>query len=418
MYAHQWFLVAFLAFFVLHLSVETLLSVLNGRYLRARRGELPAALRGAYTQEEYDRSISYALARTRLGHVDRCVGAACTVFFLFTGFIPMLDFGVSCLGLDELSHAVGVLLLFILVAAALNVPLELYAVFGLEARYGFNQMTLGTWCCDKLKAFLLLLVLGVPFLYALSALITRAGPFWWLWAGLFVVAFQMLITVLYPVFIAPLFNKFTPLEDGELKTQLEALTRQCGFAMRGVLVMDGSTRSTHSNAYFTGVGRARRIALYDTLIRQLSTAELVAVLAHEIGHYKRKHILKLLALSAVLTLLGSYILSLLLYWDPLYQAFSLGLKSEPKGLIVLSLVAMHFTFWAGPLLHRLSRKHEYEADAYAAEAGGAAPMQSALLKIHARNLAAPLPHPAYSAFYYSHPTLLERVEALKGTGPA
>lgn len=412
---HQVVLAAFLVVFVLHWLLETVLSVLNCRYL-ARQKQIPQALQAAYTPEVYEKSISYALARARLGHVERLLSAALTLVFLFSGFIPMLDFSVSLLGLEELTHGVVVLLVFVLLNALLSLPLELYATFGLEARFGFNKTTAGTFGLDKLKGLLLLLALGVPFLYGVLAAITRTGPLWWLWAGLLVIAFQLLVAVLFPVCIAPLFNKFIPLQDGELKTQLEALARKCEFATRGIFVLDGSRRSAHSNAYFAGLGRTKRVALFDTLIQQLSVPELAAVLAHEIGHYKRKHVLKTLVISAALTLLGSYVLSLLLDWPPLYQAFSLALPNEPKGLLALSLIAGHFTFWVGPLLHLVLRRHEYEADAYAAaHAGGAEPVQSALLRIYAKNLAAPLPHPAYSAYYYSHPTLLERIDALRNS---
>jgi len=424
---------AFLFFFVLHLLIETVLSVINSRYLARRISgtdsqfpnsrklvsvpEIPEALRAAYSPEVYAKSVSYALARARFGHVARFLAAAVTLLWLFSGTIPILDdFPGAFLGLEGLTHDVVVLLLFFLLNAALSLPLESYATFRLEARYGFNKTTAGTFWLDKLKGLFLLLVLGVPFLYGVLATITLTGPLWWLWLAIFVIAFQLLVTVLFPVFIAPLFNKFTPLQEGELRTQLEARCAQCDFATRGVFVVDGSKRSGHSNAWFAGLGKARRIALFDTLIEQLNVPELCAVLAHEIGHYKRKHILKMLVLSAALTLLGSYILSLVLDWGPLYVAFSLGVGSghEQKGLLALSLIAGHFTFWVGPLFHFVSRRHEYEADAYAAaQAGGAEPVQSALLKIYAKNLAAPLPHPAYSAYHYSHPTLLERINAMK-----
>ena len=417
--AYQVVLYLFLVFFALHLAVETIVSVLNARYLHARRAAIPEALRQAYSAETHERSIAYALARSRFGHVDRAVSALFTFFFLFSSFIMGLDLVAAHLALGELTDSVLVLVLFVLTTAAVSLPLELYATFRLEARFGFNKTTAGTFWLDKLKGLFLLLVLGVPFLYALLALILWTGPLWWLWAGLFVIGFQFLIMVLFPGFIAPLFNRFTPLQEGDLKTQLEALARACGFAVRGISVVDGSRRSAHSNAYFTGLGRWRRIALFDTLIARLSVPQLVAVLAHEIGHYKRKHILKMLALSAALTLAGCYVLSLLLYWHPIYQAFSVGTPTEAKGLVILALTAGHCTFWMGPLLNRLLRRHEYEADAYAAaHAGGPEPMASALLKIYAENLAAPAPHPLYSAYHYSHPTLLERIEALRSAPPS
>ena len=303
--------------------------------------------------------------------------------------------------------------MFSFLSGILSLPLELYETFRLEARFGFNQTTTGTFWLDKLKGLLLALVIGVPFLYALLAFVIYTGALWWLWAALFVIAFQLALTIIYPLLIAPLFNKFTPLAEGELKQRLEELARQCAFAVRGIFVMDGSKRSAHSNAYFTGLGRARRIVLYDTLIKQMSVPELAAVLAHEIGHYKKKHILKMLALSSVLTLCGFYVLSLLLYWKPLYAAFRLGAPSVPMGLLVFSLIAGHLAFWAKPFFSWLSRKYEYQADAYAAGQAGAAPMETALIKLFEKNLSTLLPHPLYSAYHYSHPTLAERIRALR-----
>ncbi|MCY3021002.1 MAG: M48 family metallopeptidase [Planctomycetota bacterium] len=404
----------FLACFALWFLIETALSVLNARFLKARRGQIPEPVKQAYSPETYERSISYALARQRLGHVERVAGSILTLVFLFSGLVPMLNESVSHGEFEPLTHGVAVIAAFLLLNGALGLPLELYATFGLEARFGFNKTTLRTYVLDKLKELLLSLAIGVPFLYGLLALIAESGPLWWLWVALFVIAFQFLMMILFPLVIAPLFNKFAPLPEGELKTQLEELARNCAFAVRGIFVVDGSRRSAHSNAYFAGLGKARRIVLFDTLLQQLSVPETTAVLAHEIGHYKRKHILKALALSSVLTLAGCYVLSLLLYWHPLYQAFGMAVPNEAKGLITVGLIAGAFMFWAGPLLYALSRRYEYQADAYAAEqTGGPAAMESALLKIHEKNLSTPMPHRAYSAWHYSHPTLLERIEALR-----
>jgi STE24 endopeptidase len=411
--AHDILLYCFLACFALHFLTETILSVLNARRLKARRGEVPEPLRQAYSPDVYDRSVAYALAHSRFGHIERVVVYGLTALYLFSGLIPMLNELVLSQDFEPLTHGVAVLLLFSLLTGLLGLPLTIYETFWLEARFGFNRTSVRTFILDRVKGILVLLVLGGPFLYALLALITRAGELWWVWAALFVIGFQCLMMVLVPLVIAPLFNKFTPLEEGELKTRLEDLARQCDFAVRGIFLVDGSKRSGHSNAYFTGIGKARRIVLYDTLVQQLSVAELAAVLAHEIGHYKKKHILKMLALSSAATFAAMYALSLVLDWHPLFQAFGLAVPNVPKGLIAVSLIAGHLTFWLIPLGNWLSRRWEYQADAYARDRTGAEPVADALVKLYAKNLAPPSPHPLYSAYHHSHPTLLERVEALR-----
>ncbi len=412
---HLIVLLAFLIFFAIHVLLERVLSLLNSRYIYARRATVPEAAREIMTPETYAKSIEYALTRARFGHVAAFIGAGETLFFLFSGFIPMLHDFIRSFGFEPLTA--GVLLIggYGLTAMFLNLPLQLYSTFRIEARFGFNTTTPKTFWLDRIKGLAIGLVLGVPLLYALIAFILFSGPLWWLWAGLAVIAFQVVMMILAPIIIMPLFNKFTPLQDGELKTRLEQLAQHCAFAASGIFVMDGSKRSAHSNAFFTGLGKGRRIVLFDTLIAQMNTEELAAVLAHEIGHYKKKHILKTVAISSVLTFVGFFILSLLLDWKPLYAAFNVGAPAKSVGLLVFLLISGDFTFWVDPFFSALSRKHEYEADAYAAAQTSAAPMGSALLKLTEKNLGTLNPHPVYSAYHYSHPTVLERIAALKST---
>ena len=405
---------AFLIFFALHLFIEHGLSLLNSRYVAAHRGPVPQAVSGAITQENYDKSIAYALARGRYGHVTGFFGAAETLFFLFSGFVPILYEWLRSLTSSTLTAGVLLLLTWTLIQSALHLPFELYSTFRLESRFGFNTTTPRTFWMDRLKGFGLAVALGVPFAYGVLAFIMYSGPFWWLWASLFVIAFQFAMMVFIPIFISPLFNKFMPLDEGELKSRLEQLAKKCEFAARGIFVMDGSKRSAHSNAYFTGFSKGRRIVLFDTLVAQMNTEELAAILAHEIGHYKRKHILQRLLLASGMLLLGFWIMSLLIEWRPLYDAFYMGAPSVPVGLVLFMLISGDFTFWVGPLFSALSRQHEYEADAYAARYTHADPMCSALLKLADKNLSTLTPHPLYSAWNYSHPTVLERISALRG----
>lgn len=416
MAAHDIFLYVFLACFALHFLIERVLSVLNANYVAARRGQVPAELAGVISADAYERSIDYALTRSRFGHVSAVYDAGLTLGMLLSGFIPTLYNFISMVVEDELWQGVWLIFFFSLINAMMHLPFSFYSTFKIETRFGFNKTTPATFVLDRIKGLVLSVVLGIPFLYALMTLVLRSGPLWWLWSTLFVIGFQFLLMILFPLVIAPIFNKFTPLQEGDLKKQLEALAQRCGFATRGIFVVDGSKRSAHSNAYFTGIGKARRIVIFDTLMEQLTPAELTAVLAHEIGHFKKKHILKSMLISCAMALVGFYAVSWAIDWDsPMYQAFGLAVPLAAKGLLAFMLILPSFTFWVEPLMSLLSRKHEYEADAYAREqVGSPEPLAGALLKLFEKNLATLTPHPAFSAWHYSHPTLLERLRALRG----
>ncbi len=411
----QIFLSLFLTLFAVRFLLERGLAILNTKYVLSKSREIPKILKGTVSQENYRQSINYTLTRTRFGHLEDAVGSILTLVYLFSGFIPWLySQAQGLLPLGELGQCVILILIFTILNSLVGLPLEMYETFVIENRFGFNKTTPSTFWLDKLKSLILLFLIGIPFFYFLFIFITRTGPFWWLAAALFVMGFQFLMMILYPIVIAPFFNKFTPLEEGELKIHLENLAKKCQFAACGIFVIDGSKRSSHSNAYFTGIGKARRIVLFDTLIQQLAIGELSAVLAHEIGHYKKKHILKILILSSSLTVIGFYILSLLLNWQPMYQAFGITDSSVAVKILIFSLVGGAFTFWLGPFFNALSRKHEYEADRYAAEqTGQPQTMESALIKLSEKNLSNLTPHPAYSTYHYSHPTLVERITALR-----
>ena len=414
-------LIVFLSFFAFEFIVERVLAALNARHVREHAAAVPAALAGIVDDATFRKSVDYTLARAAFGHVAAIEGAALSLIFLFSGLLPWLS------GLAERSisnpylSGAAFLFAFGFIGALLGTPLDLYNTFKIEAKYGFNKTTLRTWLMDRIKGGVLAIALGVPFIMTLEWLALHTGAYWWLWAALFMIGFQFMMMILYPMLIAPLFNKFKPLEDGELKRVLNDLARRCNFGAAGIFVMDGSSRSAHSNAYFTGMGGARRIVLYDTLVEQLSSAELAAVLAHEIGHYKLKHIPKGMLLACAMTLAGFYALSLILHWPVLYDTFGgatwptdshtpLGVA---QGFALCSLIAGPLSFWCGPFFNALSRKHEYEADAYAKAQTDAPSMGGALLKLSEKNLSNLTPHPLFSAYHYSHPALLERLAALK-----
>ena len=295
-------------------------------------------------------------------------------------------------------------------------PFDWYSTFKLEEKYGFNKSTLGLWISDKVKGTLIGFVIGYPLICLLLKLVDWLGSSWWIWGFVVIFVFQLAMMVLYPKLIMPLFNKLEPLEPGDLKNQLMDLSDSSGFAAKTIEVMDGSKRSGHSNAFFTGFGKFRRIVLFDTLMEQLETNELKAVLAHEIGHYKRGHVPKMVAMSAVGMLVAFWAIAFLAKSSWFYIGFGFeGVASIAPAFLLFSIMSGLITSWLTPVFSILSRKHEYEADAFARDSMGEYhSLIGALRKLNEKNLSNLTPHPIYSAFYYSHPTLLERESAMKG----
>ncbi len=393
---------------------EGVLSALNRREIRRHAGALPPALAGVMDAPTYAKAVDYSLARNAFARWEDGFGLALLALVVFSGVLPWSHAAwTGLVGSAHWSEAAWL----ILVGVALSVPglpLDWWSTFRLEARFGFNKSTPGLWVADKLKGGLVAVVLGLPLLWLVLALVGWTGPWWWVWGGATVLVFQLLMLVLYPKLILPLFNTLTPLPEGELKAGLLALAERSGFRARTIEVMDGSKRSGHSNAFFTGFGRFRRIVLFDTLIAQLDRDELAAVLAHEIGHYKCGHVPKMLAVSAGFTAAGFGVIA----WLALSPWFLEGFGFAPAAgvapaLLLFALLGGLATFWLSPLLNGLSRRHEYEADAFArAAVGGPAPLVGALRILAEKNLTNLTPHPWYSTFHYSHPTLPERERAL------
>ena len=296
-------------------------------------------------------------------------------------------------------------------------PTDLYARFGIEARFGFNRMTVKLYVADRLKALVIGLAIGVPVLFIVLWLMDATGRHWWIWAGLVLASVQLLMVIIYPTLIAPLFNTFVPLNAGELRDRILRLAEQVGFETSGIYSMDGSRRSAHSNAYFTGIGTAKRIVLFDTLIEHMTVEQGLAVLAHEMGHYKMKHVRRMLVVQTGVLWTGLYVLSVARDYAPLFAAFGFDHPSNHAALILFGLLAGPFTFYLGPLVNRLSRKHEYEADRFAAVTlGDGRAMEAALVNLTVKNLSNLTPHPWYSAYHYSHPTPGERIGALRQGG--
>jgi len=401
------------ALIVTRWAAQLWLDHLNQRHVRAHANAVPDAFRGVMDDATYAKSVQYTLANSRFSQFEATFDLVVLLAVLFSGVLPWAFQSFQAqLGASAWAMAAFLFVVFTVISFA-SLPLQWWGQFRLEARFGFNTTTQTTWWLDRVKGLLLGAVLGIPLLVLVLKCFEWAGNAWWLWACAVMLAFQLLMSVLAPVLILPLFNKLTPLPDGSLRDRLLSLAQKTNFRAASIQVMDGSKRSKHSNAFFTGFGRLRKIVLFDTLIEQLAEPELEAILAHEIGHWKKRHIPKLLALSAA----GMLAMLAAIAWLARQEWFAGAFGFDPGGitpvLLLFGLLSGAVMFWLSPLTHWWSRRYEYEADAYAKETvGAAAPLIDALRKANAKNLSNLTPHPIYSGFYYSHPTLLERERAL------
>jgi STE24 endopeptidase len=399
---------------LLRLAAQLALDALNRLEARRNASHRPEALSGVMDSATYARSVQYTLARARFSSVEAACDAAVLLAILFGGALPWwwarmdaLAPGAAWSGALSVVLAMGLLRL-------LGLPLAWWSQFRLEERFGFNRSTPGLWAADNAKLALLGLGIGLPVAWAVLALAGRAGPSWWVWGFALLFGFQVLMVVVYPMLILPLFNRLSPLPEGDQRARLMALAQRTGFRARTIELIDASRRSAHSNAFFTGFGRFRRIVLFDTLTAQLAPEELEAVLAHEIGHYKCGHVPKFMALSALLQF-GVFAAVAWLARTPGFNAaFGLPGGALAPTLLLLCLLGGLATFWFAPAVNWLSRRNEFEADAFARRAiASGAPMIGALRALSKSNLSNLTPHPLYSAVYYSHPTLLERERALR-----
>lgn len=402
------------ALMVLRLAGELVLAALNRAEVRRHAASPPPAVAAVMDGPTYAQSVAYTLAKSDFGTISGIFDALVLAMVIFGGVLPWLFAHIADWGAHGAvwSHVV-----FILIAGGLlaipGLPFEWWAQFRLEQKFGFNKSTPALWVSDKLKGMALAVVIGYPLLWLLLSLVQWVGESWWIWGFALVFGFQLLMMVLYPKLIMPLFNKLEPLPEGDLRTRLLALGDRTGFRAKTIQVMDGSKRSGHSNAFFTGFGRFRRIVLFDTLITQLTPEELEAVLAHEIGHYRKGHIPKLVAVSALSTLAGFAVIAWLARSPWFNLTFGFPADELAPTFLLFGLLSGLVTFWFSPLMYFFTRKYEYEADVFARDAmGGTAPMIGALRKLTQKNLSNLTPHPWFSTFFYSHPTLVERERAL------
>jgi STE24 endopeptidase len=404
-------------FFILgKLAFQLCLDHLNRCEVRRHANEVPAPFRGAIDEPTYQKAVQYSLAKSRFSQIETIYDTILLLVVLFSGVLPAIySWLAGKIGVSASAQAAYLFLCGVLLSIP-SLPLNWIDQFRLEERFGFNTTTQKIWWLDRIKGFLLSALLGYPLLILVLKIVQWTGPFWWLWAWGLILIFQLIMMVLAPILILPLFNKFSPLPEGPLRDRLLRLGQRTGFHSRSIQVMDGSKRSRHSNAFFTGFSKFRRIVLFDTLINQLSEPELEAVLAHEIGHYKKRHIPKMLVASGLGLLLAFFLIARLAEQPWFYRAFGFEPGTMAPALLLFSLLSSVITFWFSPLFNLVSRQFEYQADAYAsATMGENKSLIGALRKLNEKNLSNLTPHRLYSGFYYSHPTLFERERALKAT---
>jgi len=411
---------AFAAALLAGLGTKFWLASRQVRHVARHRDAVPPAFAATVSLASHQKAADYTLAKTRLGLLETAFGAAVLLGWTLLGGLDLLNQALLALMGPGMGQQLALLAAFAAIGGALDLPFSLYRTFVLEARFGFNKTTPGLWLADLAKGTVLGAIIGLPIAALILWLMGAAGAVWWLWAWGVWMGFNLLLLVVYPTFIAPLFNKFQPLADEALVARVTALMQRCGFSAKGFYVMDGSRRSAHANAYFTGFGAAKRVVFYDTLLAKLSPGEVDAVLAHELGHFKHKHIVKRIVGLFAMSLVGFALLG----WLSTQIWFYAGLGVRPNlegandalALLLFLMAVPVFSFFISPLFAALSRKHEFEADAYAASQADARELGSALLKLYEDNASTLTPDPVFVGFYYSHPPASQRLARLGITG--
>ncbi len=403
----------FLACLVLTVVIRLWLATRHLRHVARHRQQVPAGFSERISLAAHQKAADYTVDRTRFGMFGTLVDTAMLLALTLGGGLAWLD-AYWAPRADGLVYGLAMIFSLMLLSSLVDLPISLYKQFVIEARHGFNRMTPGLFLADLVKQTLLSVVLGAPVILAVLWLMESMGEYWWLHVWLFWSAFNLLILFIYPTWIAPLFNKFTALDDGEMKTRIEALLQRCGFRAAGLFVMDGSKRSSHGNAYFTGFGRNKRIVFFDTLLARLSPAEIEAVLAHELGHFHHRHVIQRIVMMFAASLGFLWLLGQLIDAPWFYAGLGVPAQNTALALILFFLVVPVFTFPLQPLGSYLSRRNEFEADAYAASHATASDLIRALVKLYEDNAATLTPDPLHSLFHDSHPAAAQRIARLQG----
>ena len=408
------FAILFLAALVTATGLRLWLASRHVRHIQANRAAVPAAFSNDIGLEAHQKAADYSSAKTRLNIKALVFDAAVLLILTFGGGLQAIDNLAASFFATGILRGVMFVAILAVILSVIDLPFDLYRTFGIESRFGFNKMTLVMFFGDLAKHAAVGTILGLPLLFAVLWLMAGMGELWWLYVWLVAIVFMLFVQFIAPSVIAPLFNKFAPMQDGEMKTRIENLIARCGFTSKGLFVMDGSKRSSHGNAYFTGFGKSKRIVFFDTLLSRLEIAEIEAVLAHELGHFRMRHVIKRLALMAVFSLIFFFLLGQLKNQEWFYQGLNVGYPATDAMALTLFVMVMPvFTFLLQPLLAMYSRKHEFEADQYAAKFTPARDLVHALVKLYKDNASTLTPDPLHSAFYDSHPPAAIRIARLE-----
>lgn len=393
--------------------IESLLDKRNMDHIIKHRGSVPSQFASQITLADHQKAADYSVEKIKVKQYFHLFDLVIFLFFTLGGGLELLNRISLSFGNSDMTTGLLFFALLGIVTSLLSLPQTLYFTFVVEEKYGFNKTTVKTFISDMLKGALLAVVLGGPIAYAVLAIMAKLGTHWWLYAFMFLTFVQLLLVFIYPTYIAPLFNKFSPLEEGEVKNKIVSLLNRCGFKSSGLFVMDASKRSGHGNAYFTGFGKNKRVVFFDTLLNSLDSEEVEAVLAHELGHMKRKHILKGMIKGFILSFLGFALLGYLKDNMMFFQGHGVQTPSNYMALTLFSMVAGVYTFFLTPISAYFSRRYEYEADEFASQNAKASKLISALVKMYKDNASSLTPDPIYSKFYFSHPPASERVSYLE-----
>ena len=407
------FTLIFIAALVLSTLTKLWLARRHLSHIAAHRDAVPDAFSAKITLDDHQKAADYTSAKTRFSMWGLLFDALILLAFTLGGGIQAV--ATLCAGwfVSPLAQGMAILVGVLLLNSLLEAPFNWYRTFVIEARYGFNKMTLKLYVLDAIKGMLVGAILGLPLLAGVLWLMGRMGEYWWLYVWAVWVGFNLLILFIYPTFIAPMFNKFSPLQDEAMQARINALLQRCGFTSSGLFVMDGSKRSAHGNAYFTGFGKSKRIVFFDTLLERLNISEIEAVLAHELGHFKNRHVLKRIVTTFAMSLGFLWLLAVLMQNDWFYQGLGVSSQSTAVALLLFFMVLPVFSFLLSPVMSAYSRKHEFEADAYASQQTDAQDLVNALVKLYQDNASTLTPDPLYSRFYDSHPPAAVRIAHLQ-----